>query len=105
MAHRSTQRNNNNNNNNTSGNKPSIVPPTGNTSGTNSGSTGTTTKPGSSTTTKPSGTNTSTSHVKDSTPKTGDRIDAKYFLFAGVLLIGVYLLVSKRNVKEKKKDQ
>ena len=44
-------------------------------------------------------------HVKDDTPKTADiKIDAKYFLFAGVLLVGVYLVVSRRSIKKNKSE-
>ena len=44
----------------------------------------------------------SSSHVKDDTPKTADdKIDAKYFFFAGVLLLGIYLVISGCNVKKK----
>ena len=36
-------------------------------------------------------------HVKDSTPKTGDGIGAEYFLCGGILLVGVYFVVTKKR--------
>ena len=43
----------------------------------------------------------SNGRVKDLTPKTGDGIDAKYFLCGGVLLVGVYLVIYKKKIKVK----
>lgn len=40
---------------------------------------------------------TSGSHEKDSTPKTGDGINPVFFLCIGVLLVGVYFVVSNRK--------